>query len=90
MWCVRLQTETQIFAPTTGGAEKMATDFGVPFLGRIPLDPQLARACDEGQSYVDLCPDSAGAKAFHGVFNRTLVLSAFTFLSWLATAGVGD
>lgn len=68
--CPKCKTETQIFAPTTGGAEKMATDFGVPFLGRIPLDPQLARACDEGQSYVDRCPDSAGAKAFHAVFNR--------------------
>jgi hypothetical protein len=71
----------------------MATDFGVPFLGRIPLDPQLARACDEGQSYVDRCPDSAGAKAFHAVFNRTLVLSHVSFLArWLciATTGVGD
>ncbi len=91
VWCVRLQTETQIFAPTTGGAEKMAADFGVPFLGRIPLDPQLARACDEGQSYVDRCPDSAGAKAFHGVFNRTLVLSHVYFLVLcIAAAGVGD
>jgi len=70
-----VQTETAIFRPTTGGAEKMANDFGVPFLGRIPLDPQLARACDEGQSYLDRCPDAVGTKAFLAVFNRTSLLA---------------
>ena len=34
-----------------GGAEGMATSFGVPFLGRVPLDPSITRACEAGASY---------------------------------------
>ncbi|KAL6045580.1 cytosolic Fe-S cluster assembly factor nbp35 [Balamuthia mandrillaris] len=68
--CPKCQTETQIFAPTTGGGERMAKEFGVPFLGRIPLDPRLARACDEGESFVELFPESAAAVAFKQVFEK--------------------
>jgi len=35
------QNESQIFPPTTVGAEKMAADMGVTFLGRLPLDPRI-------------------------------------------------
>lgn len=70
--CPKCKTESQIFAPTTGGAEKMAKDLDVPFLGRVPLDPQLARACDEGESYLTRCPDSVGAKAMHQVFQKII------------------
>jgi len=31
---------------------------GVPFLGKIPLDPRLARACDEGKSFLEEYPNS--------------------------------
>jgi len=33
-----------------GGAEGMAAEFGVPFLGRVPLDPAITRACEMGVS----------------------------------------
>ena len=39
--CPKCQTETQIFPPTTGGAEKMCQDMNIPFLGKIPLDPRI-------------------------------------------------
>lgn len=32
------------------GAAKMCMESGVPFLGKVPLDPQLCRAAEEGQS----------------------------------------
>ena len=35
------QNETAIFPPTTGGAEKMAADMNIPFLGKLPLDPRI-------------------------------------------------
>jgi len=72
--CPKCKNETQIFAPTTGGAEKMCTDMGLTFLGKIPLDPSLARACDEGESYLERCPDSAGAKAYGEVFSKIVGL----------------
>ena len=41
MVCCDLQNPTEIFAATTGGAEAMASEMLVPFLGRVPLDPRL-------------------------------------------------
>jgi len=61
--CPKCQTKTEIFAPTTGGAEKMAADMQVPFLGRVPIDPLLARACDEGADYFRQHPTAPGAQA---------------------------
>jgi len=36
----------------------------VPFLGRIPIDPQIVEACDSGQPYVDKYRQSQAARAF--------------------------
>jgi len=35
--------------PRSAG-EGMAKDMGVPFLGRVPMDPSLSRAAEEGTS----------------------------------------
>ena len=35
-----------------GGGERAAQDFDVPFLGSIPLDPEMMRAGDEGRPYI--------------------------------------
>jgi len=66
--CPNCKNESQIFPPTTGGAEKMAKDMEVPFLGRIPLDPRIARSCDEGKFYLNEFPDSPATKAFQNIF----------------------
>jgi predicted Fe-Mo cluster-binding NifX family protein len=42
----------------------MASDMGVPFLGRIPIDPCIGIACDEGEPHVIRNADSETAKAF--------------------------
>eukprot|EP01114_Cavostelium_apophysatum_P015076 TRINITY_DN4038_c0_g1_i1.p1 TRINITY_DN4038_c0_g1~~TRINITY_DN4038_c0_g1_i1.p1 ORF type:complete len:324 (+),score=52.48 TRINITY_DN4038_c0_g1_i1:104-1075(+) len=68
--CPKCKTETQIFPPTTGGAEKMARELDVPFLGRIPIDPRIARACDEGRFYLSEFPDSEATKAFQSVISH--------------------
>jgi len=70
--CPKCQKETTIFGSSSGGAEAMAKDMGVPFLGRIPLDPTIARACDEGKSYVADFPDSVATKQFLVVFKKIL------------------
>lgn len=36
-----IQTESQIFPPTTGGGQQMAKEMDVPFIGKIPLDPRI-------------------------------------------------
>jgi hypothetical protein len=35
------QNTSQIFPATTGGAEQLATDMEIPFLGKLPLDPRI-------------------------------------------------
>lgn len=65
------QKESQIFPPTTGGAEKMAREMDIPFLGRVPLDPRIARACDEGKFYLSQYPESEATTAFKRVFEGT-------------------
>lgn len=68
--CKKCGTETLIFPPSTGGGAAMAAEMAVPFLGRIPLDPALARACDSGLSYLDLDATSPGVTAFRDVIAR--------------------
>ncbi|XP_078611960.1 cytosolic Fe-S cluster assembly factor nubp1-B-like [Branchiostoma floridae x Branchiostoma japonicum] len=68
--CPSCQKESEIFPPTTGGAEKMAADMGVPFLGRLPLDPRIGKCCDEGKSFLSVEPESPAAKAYKEVIQR--------------------
>jgi len=70
--CPKCKTETKIFAPTTGGAEKMAGEMQVPFLGKIPLDPRIARLSDEGKSFMEAFPDSPTTQAYTTIVNGIL------------------
>jgi ATP-binding protein involved in chromosome partitioning len=48
--CPHCQHEIDIFS--RGGAEKTASEFGVPFLGNIQLDPDIRKAGDTGKPAV--------------------------------------
>jgi len=60
--CPKCGERTDIFK--AGGGENMAMSMNVPFLGRIPIDPQIVEACDSGQPYVDKYRQSQTARAF--------------------------
>lgn len=47
-----------------GGGKKMAEQFDVPFLGEIPIDPDIRIGGDSGVPVVESHPDSTAAKAF--------------------------
>ena len=51
----------------SGGGEKTAAAFNIPFLGKIPFDPKVVSCGDSGSSYQDTNPDSAVTKAFSAV-----------------------
>jgi predicted Fe-Mo cluster-binding NifX family protein/predicted RNA-binding Zn-ribbon protein involved in translation (DUF1610 family) len=70
--CPHCGEVTNIFK--SGGGERMANDMDVPFLGRIPLDPQVAEACDAGTPYVHRYARSETAKAFEHVIQPILAL----------------
>ena len=50
----------------------MAKELGLCFLGRIPLDPLIARSCDEGKPYFAAHPDSEATKQFLKLFDGIL------------------
>jgi len=60
--CSSCGTVSSIFG--SGGAERLAKDDGVALLGKIPVDAELVRACDEGEPIVLRAPQSASAKAY--------------------------
>jgi Mrp family chromosome partitioning ATPase len=46
--CPSCSHESVIYPASTGGADKLAAELKVPVLGKIPLDPRIGKACDEG------------------------------------------
>lgn len=53
-----------------GGGEKAAHDFGVPYLGAIPLDPAMVKAGDEGRPYILRHADTPTWKAVDAVMEN--------------------
>jgi Mrp family chromosome partitioning ATPase len=53
-----------------GGGEASAHDMGVPFLGRIPLDPDVVMQSDAGEPYALFNSDTVTAQAFHDIANQ--------------------
>ncbi len=70
--CPRCGEVTNIFK--SGGGEQMALEMGIPFLGRIPLDPQIGEACDAGKPYIHQYARSETAKAFQHAIKPILAL----------------
>jgi Mrp family chromosome partitioning ATPase len=60
--CPHCQKEIPLFK--IGGGEKAARDLKIPFLGRIPIDPEMVIDCDRGMPFVMSHPKSEAAKAF--------------------------
>ena len=60
--CPSCGTKVDVFG--SGGGASMAEDMGVPFLGSIPIDPELVKACDAGSLGPFLAGGTPGATAF--------------------------
>lgn len=63
--CPHCGQVTSVFAGK--GAKHAAERLGVPFLGSIPLDPNISLSGDEGVPAVIAYPESAQAKAFREI-----------------------
>ncbi len=68
--CPECGHTTDIFK--SGGGEKLARDMGIPFLGKIPIDPKIVEACESGQPYVDKYKDSSVVKSFNEAVSSML------------------
>jgi ATP-binding protein involved in chromosome partitioning len=54
----------------TGGGEKLAKMTGVPFIGSIPIDPQVRIGGDAGMPVVLSHPESVVSKALIGIAEK--------------------
>ena len=55
-----------------GGGEKAAMELGVPFLGRIPIEPRVVLSCDAGEPFLTESDDSLAKSAFTSVIKTLL------------------
>lgn len=50
----------------------MAAKFNVPYLGSLPMDPNMMKACEEGRSFVESYPCSVAAKPFAAIVQKII------------------
>ena len=55
------------------GPQQMAARFGCPFLGSIPMDANLTKACEEGEPFNEAYKESVGATAFSRIVSKVRV-----------------
>uniref|UniRef100_A0A6P7G6C9 Cytosolic Fe-S cluster assembly factor NUBP1 homolog n=1 Tax=Diabrotica virgifera virgifera TaxID=50390 RepID=A0A6P7G6C9_DIAVI len=72
--CTKCEKASDIFPASTGGARKMCEDLGVPFLGSLPLDPRIARCCDEGKDFTTHLANSPALRASNEIVKRIMDL----------------
>lgn len=63
--CPCCNHEIELFK--NGGGKKMADDMGINFLGSIPFDPEVVRACDAGTPIVTEQKESPFTKALEKI-----------------------
>ncbi|XP_049874650.1 cytosolic Fe-S cluster assembly factor NUBP1 homolog [Pectinophora gossypiella] len=70
--CPNCQTRSEIFPATTGGAAAMCAELDVPLLGSLPLDPVLARCCDDGRDFIHELPHSPAVQALRSILDKII------------------
>ncbi|CAO2815488.1 unnamed protein product [Amaranthus hypochondriacus] len=61
---------SEVFDSSGGGAMKMCQEMGVPFLGKVPLDPQLCKAAEEGRSCFEDQKCTVSAPALKSIIQK--------------------
>lgn len=71
--CPHCKQAVDIFS--AGGGEILASETGVNFLGRIPLDPEIVRSGDNGYVLMQTHPDHPTSKSIHESVEKILKLT---------------
>jgi ATP-binding protein involved in chromosome partitioning len=86
--CPHCRKSIEVFK--TGGGERLAADFQVRFLGKIPMDPRVVLGGDEGKPYLVSAAASPAVEAFAGVVANVEKALAPRISIPLATAAPGS
>lgn len=68
--CPACHGRSDIFYPSTGGAQALCDELGLRFFGSVPLDPRIGKCCDMGESFVDEYPESPATKAYLDIIDQ--------------------
>ncbi|KAL9404202.1 hypothetical protein Peur_001174 [Populus x canadensis] len=66
---------SEVFDSSGGGATQMCQEMGVPFLGKVPLDPQLCKAAEEGRSCFADQKCGVSAPVLKSIIEKLLVMN---------------
>jgi Mrp family chromosome partitioning ATPase len=55
-----------------GGGEKAARELGIPFIGKIPIDPRIVESGDDGSPFMLSRSGSEAAGAFNDIVEKIL------------------
>lgn len=66
--CPKCGEQVDIFK--AGGGETIAEDLSVPYLGKIPIDPEICRDSDKGSPFITEHPNSPASKAFMNIVKK--------------------
>ena len=71
--CPHCGKEIDLFG--VGGGEKTASNMGVPFLGRVPIEPEMVKFGDSGKPFIHFRKDTTTAKILDGITNKVIAHS---------------
>ncbi len=71
--CPKCGEVSEIFR--TGSGQKMATDFDIPFLGALPIEPAIVAACDGGVPFIQQYENTETAKLMKSLMAPIVALS---------------
>ena len=68
--CPHCGKEIDLFK--SGGGEKIAREYNIPLLGRIPIDPKIVDSGDKGQLAAFLSEGAPAAKVFEDIVEKII------------------
>jgi ATP-binding protein involved in chromosome partitioning len=68
--CPHCGKEIDLFK--SGGGEKIAREYNIPLLGRIPIDPKIVESGDKGQLAAFLSEGAPAAKVFEDIVEKII------------------
>jgi len=66
--CPKCGEQVDIFK--AGGGKRIAEELAVPYLGKIPIDPEICRDSDKGSPFIIEHPNSPASKAFMDIVKK--------------------
>lgn len=67
-----VQAKGELLFAQANGSENMSVAYGVPFLGKIPMDLEMSKAAEQGTSVFDSSGHSPGAQSLSSIVDKLI------------------